>query len=309
MPEVNGIDLNELGMMTEEIAYPATVPGRTAHIDGDFIAYECTYNNDWLWEQMVEKMNNKIEFLRKITGSERVRIHLTAGGSTKGGRYEQARLKEYQATRKSEKPLQLERMRKFMRDAYKAMYWETQEADDGMAQANFMAIQNGMGHLSVIVSRDKDLLMCPGLHLNWSTNEVVWHDDLGHVELKQMKSSKKVVGSGGLFFFAQMLMGDTADNIGGLPRVYGAGTNTKGGQKCGPVMAYELLKEVKTLKEALVLVAGLYRAYGEHAGFAYWKDGQPVHWKDAFYSEARLLWMRRHQNRPDDVLNWFKELV
>lgn len=312
--EVQGINLDTLGEMKEEYQYPAIVEGRVAHIDGDFVAYECSYDETISWEAIVKKARSRVEHIRKLCAASSYRIHLTANGSTKGGRYEQAMLREYQATRKSDKPTRLEQTREYMRDEMKAMYWLDREADDGMAQANYMAAQFNSPHLSVIYSRDKDLKMVPGYHLDADTNEVVLHDSVGEVHLKAMKSSKKVVGTGPLFFFAQMLMGDQADNIGGLPGIYGVPT-VKPGTKCGPVATYNLISSTvegcprhRVLLECFRRVATLYRNYGETVGFKHWRDGTDLHWKDAFYSEARLLWMRRNTDK-DDVVKWLTELT
>lgn len=295
--EVQGINLDALGEHEVACPYPPEVKGRMAHLDGDFIAYQCSYDDSLSFDTMANKARTAITHLRRMCGAEFVRLHLTANSSTKGGRYDAALLKEYQATRKREKPAQLENMRRFMRDHFGAVYWTDQEADDGMAQANALAHQYGKPELSVIYSKDKDLSMALGWRLNPDTFDLEYIDRPGSLRLTEGKT-KKLVGTGPAFFWAQMLMGDQADNIGGLPAIYGM-SDYKDGMKCGPVAAYSLLEDRVTEYDMLDTVARLYKNYGDAVGFKNWRDGSPLTWKQAFWSEATLLWMRRKKAARD----------
>ena len=220
-----------------------------------------------------------------------------------------------------------------------AVSWSQQEADDALCQANYTAILEGTPELSVLVSKDKDLQMCHGFHLDWDTGDIETVTGYGYIKLDRSLSSPKIVGKGPAYFWAQMLTGDTADGIQGLPMVSGCTLNAikptkvvldalkilsspdatsvqkdraqakldarKPG-RCGPVIAYELLKDIKSDKQAFDLVKNLYKMYGESIGFVHWKTGEAVSWKKIFVSEAQLLWMRRTIN-DYDVLNYFKE--
>ena len=66
----------------------------------------------------------------------------------------------------------------------------------------------------------------------------------------------KLVGQGPLFFWAQMLMGDTADNVQGILRF--------DEKKCGPSGAYQALKDVKDIHEAANTVISGYRAIDQN---------------------------------------------
>lgn len=305
---VQGVDLDTIGPMTAEYHYPAIVPGRAVHIDGDFIAYEVSYDDDIPPEVMRKNCAKRLEHIRKASGAEKMQVHLTASGSTKGGRYDQARLKEYQATRKRDKPVELENMRKYMRDVHNALYWTDREADDGMAQANYNAIKFKNPGMSVIASRDKDLRMVPGLHFDFESGIVEEYSAIGGLYLIEKAKSKKLTGTGWMFFLAQMLMGDQADNISGLPAIYGH-SDYKDGTKCGPVATFNILHgSNRSFKDSLRLVINLYKAYGEKKGFVNWRDGKPITWAEAFMSEAQLLWMRRSTN-PLDVRVWMQEVL
>lgn len=180
-----------------------------------------------------------------------------------------------------------------------------------MSIAQYTAIAQGQKELSVIATKDKDLCMVPGLQLNWDTGEITDTDDpFGWIILQEMDNkskTKKLRGRGWKYFWAQMLTGDTADNIQGLPKVCDPEYLTNGKPKpCGPVMAYDILSTVTCNKRAFRIVRDLYKSYGETIGFQNYRDGSPVPYGNVFKSEAQLLWMRR-KNEHIDVLNWMKE--
>jgi len=332
--QVNGIELSEL--IDDKIdKFVPVVSGRVAHIDADFIAYQVAYKEDHTWDEMIHNLEVSIETQKNLCGAEYAVLHLTASASSKGGRYGAALLREYQATRKDkEKPAKLEDIRRFMRDEMHARYWKDREADDGMAQANMEAITKGQRLRSVICSADKDLRMVPGLHLDPKSLCIVDADSFGSIWLDDTGSSKKVLGWGTKFFWAQMLMGDTADNISGLPAVCPPVLNffkpttqtiqwhqkaeegckksaeklaTRKPAKCGPVMAADLLANCHSDKECFRMVWNLYKLYGEKVGFVSYK-GAPVTPKQAFISEGQLLWMQRNPG-INDFINFLKTEV
>lgn len=338
-----GIDFNTLAY-DDHASYPDTIPGRVLHVDGDFICYFVTCHEDEPWSTMVSSAEVQIETLRLLAGAEKVKLHLTAANSTKGGRYGIQR--EYQGNRKNkEKPQRLEEMRLYLRDKYGAAYWLDQEADDGMSQANWDAIKKGQSHLSVIASKDKDLTMCQGWHLDWDTGSLWEVDGFGHVEVDRSKSAAKCVGRGYAFFWAQMLMGDTADHIQGLPKLPGTVLNKikptkaitsalatlesetateaqkdkarntlakrKDGQ-CGGVTAAAVVQLMSSNQQALKAISRLYKWYGETYGFTHWETGKPIEWSTVFYSEANMLWMRQERNQLGDELDvrrFFREIA
>lgn len=332
--QVNGIELSEL--IDDKIdKFVPVVSGRVAHIDADFIAYQVAYKEDHTWEEMIHNLEVSIETQKNLCGAEYAVLHLTASGSTKAGRYSAALLREYQATRQDKvKPPKLEDVRRYMRDEMRARYWRDREADDGMAQANVEAIREGRRLLSVICSADKDLRMVPGLHLDPKSLCIVDTDAFGSIWLDDSGSSKKVLGWGTKFFWAQMLMGDTADNISGLPAVCPPALNffkpttqtiqwhqqaeagcEKSKQKllarkpasCGPVMTADILYGCHNDKECFRMVWDLYKLYGEHVGFVSYK-GEPITPKQAFLSEGKLLWMQR-EHGINDFINFLKTEV
>ena len=289
-----------------------TVPGRVVHIDADFLAYQVSYDDEKTFAEMKSNCDTAVEKMRLMSGAEEVRLHLTPKGSNKGDRYDLALLKEYQANRKDKpKPKFLHQMREWMHKERGAILHMNVEADDGMSIAQYNAIKAGTPELSVIATKDKDLCMVPGLQLNWDTGEMTnTENDFGFLFLHESQSAskqKKIKGRGWKFFWAQMLTGDTADNIQGLPKVCILDYCPTGKYKaCGPVLAYEILAPVTCNKQAFRLVRDLYKEYGEKVGFVNYRDGTPVPYGHAFQSEAQLLWMRREEDKGD-ALKWMKE--
>lgn len=289
-----------------------TVKGRTIHIDADFLAYQVSYDDEKTVSEMKSNCDAAVEKMRLMSGSEHVQLHLTPKGSDKGGRYDLALLKEYQANRKDKpKPKFLHVMREWMHKERAAVLHMNCEADDGMSMAQYAAIANGTPELSIIATKDKDLCMVPGLQLNWDTGEITNTDDpYGYIILHEMDNktkTKKIKGRGWKYFWAQMLTGDGADNIQGLPKVCDLAYCPTGKFKaCGPVLAYDILSTITDNKKAFQVVRDLYKEYGERIGFVNYRDGSEVSYGKAFQSEAQLLWMRR-ENSPNDALAWMKE--
>ncbi len=312
---VNGVDLSELKHEKKVFTPRPVVPGRVVHVDADFLAYQVSAGNKESLPEMKHNCEIIVEKMRLMAGAETAQLHLTPRGSDKGGRYDAAIIREYQATRKGKpKPQFLHVIREWMHQELGAKLHMECEADDGMSMAQYAAIERGERNLSVIATKDKDLCMCPGLALNWDTGELTEIEDpFGYIELiegvdKNGKAkAKKLRGRGWKFFWAQMLMGDTADNISGLPKCYIQDYLPTGKPKaCGPVLTYEILNPCATNKEAFLKVRDLFKAYDEAEGFFHWKTGDKVPFGLVLQSEARLLWMRRKPDL-DDAIQWMKE--
>lgn len=311
------VSLNKLGLGSADLnhereQYPDVVSGRVAHIDGDFICYHATCHEDADWETQVRTAAAEVDRLRRMAGAERACLHLTSKFSDKGKRAEVALQQPYQGNRKDKpKPKNLERMRLHLAEGrdYDAMYWIDQEADDGMCQAAWQAVQNGKPQLAVIVSPDKDLRQCIGWHMDWKTGEMHEVTGYGYLHLDRTGNTPKLKGYGPAFFWAQMLMGDPADNIRGLPKVtsdclrFLLNVDTYSSKPCGPVLTYDLLKDCTSNSEAKDRVRILYEAYGDEHGFINYRNGFGVPWEDVFESERNLLWMRRTHD-VKDALKW-----
>lgn len=313
--DINGIDVSSLGHSKKDIEIPV-VPGRVVHIDGDFLAYMVAYDDSKSIEDMKHNCLVKADKIQRMAGAESRVLHLTHKDSDKGQRKEIALLREYQEKRKKIKPKYLHLIRAYMKDELGGVYHMDKEADDGMSIAQYAAISAGNRKLSVIATKDKDLCMVPGLQLDWDTGSIDdTQDDFGFIRLADDKTAKKIRGRGWKMFWAQMLTGDTADNISGLPMCCNLDYLPRGKHKnCGPVLAYEILNPLTTNKEAFKVVKQLFYDYHnvkDDKGnlvhpFKDYRDGRIISPGEAFISEAKLLWMRRNNNQ-DDVINWLME--
>lgn len=298
------IDLSTLSHNIKEYKERPVVSGRVLQLDGDFLAYYVTGSKDvGDKHDMMRNALTSINILQKAAGAESVCIHLTPTNSTKGNRKEIALLKPYQANRESkQKPEYLTFIREWMHEQLGAVLWEDCEADDGMSMYQWAAINSNKKDLSVICSEDKDLGIVPGFHLNWKTLELSDVSFFGDLYLQTKYTplgakKVKVLGNGFKFFCFQMLAGDPADNISGVPKVF------KGNKlvNCGPMTAYSLLRHTKTPKQALDVVSKMYKKYSEtNIGFVDY-NGNSISVQDAFLSEAKLLWMRRYNDENDII--------
>jgi len=291
---------------------PDIVADRVLQLDADIACYECTYNENDSLEECKNNLLTLIEKYRVYAGAERVVCHLT--GKLKGNRYNIATVKPYQGNRTGKaKPKNLQAIRDFLRlmnttDTIEVYYNHLEEADDSLTQFH----HNNPN--SVLCSRDKDLRMNSGLHLNWDTFELHEVDPFGYLEIKEYETKsgtkkRKVYGEGTLWFWFQMLAGDTADNIVGLPMIQGKTKMVK----CGDIRAYEAITKfidteftIKGLEasdyDIMLFVLELYVIY--YSTEDYYNVSLS---KVMLIEQAKLLWMRRHVGE-DDVLNWFKEI-
>lgn len=308
---INGVDVSNL--KHPEHGTPAKVAplvkGRVVHIDADFLAYMVSYAEDTSILQMQENCDTMIEKMRLMSGAEKTMLHLTPKGSDKGDRYNIALQKEYQGNRKDKpKPKFLHMIREYMHKERGAVLCVDCEADDSMATYQYNAIKEGKQHLSVIATKDKDLTMVPGLQVNWDTGEMTdtKDDPFGWITLDTSKTTKKVRGRGWKYFWAQLLMGDGADNIQGIPKVIHDDYTGGKLKSCGPVLTYDIISPVRNNSEAFTLVKQLFKDTGKALPYTNWRDGTPVNWKDVLVSEMKLLWMRRTKDQ-NDVLHWLKE--
>lgn len=339
--------------------YPKTVAGRVAHIDADFMAYQVSAESNAeldpddptprkTLEDMKHNAKQAVDHIRRMAAAERAVLH-TTHKSNKGGRERTAILKPYQANRadRSNRPEHLDTIREFLSSGvgdttgvFEGRNHQNQEADDGMTQALYADFEN-----AILCSADKDLYMVPGWKLDMQTYEISRQDDhFGYIEIDASKSSKKVVGRGTKFFWAQCLMGDGADNISGLPECPGVMWQTYSGtaayrdtfaqwqaakdktvadkltgklaqltaktKKCGPVLTFDLLKAAKNDRECYEIVRTCYELLAKDHGYEYkhWITDEVVTPTQALFSEMKLLWMRRTADE-NDVLHWLKEVL
>lgn len=262
---------------TVEPIVPEKVANRLLLLDGDALAYACSGNADCSPGQARQNLLNTCQRAKRASGASDSIILLTSRGSHKGHRYTTATVKPYQGQRSSgHRPNNWEFLRSMLESGGAAnlppvVQTTTAEADDLFGK---FAKEHGPENV-VHYTQDKDMQMVPGWHLLWNKGEP--SEDLFYLppDTYCMEYADKVFGL--KWFWLQMLHGDTADNIPGLPKY----VNEKGKEAlCGPATAAKLLAYANTADEARMVVRSLYREY--------YKDA----WAPMFLEQAVLLWMR-----------------
>lgn len=244
------------------------VPGRVLLVDGDALAYTCAGSDSCTPGQARANLLDRVAKARALSGADTVEILLTGSGSPKGGRYAFATVKPYQGQRSSgRRPVQWRYLRDLLESGqlpYPVTTTETQEADDLFHVRSY---QLGADKVA-IHTQDKDLRSVPGWHITWDDFHLTFlpTDTLLH------EFNGKVYGAA--WFWLQMLHGDTADNIPGLPGfvggVYASGPH-KGKPKvvrCGPnsSLCKQVLEEARQGINPYPAVLGGYQSYyGEDA--------------------------------------------
>lgn len=192
-----------------------------------------------------------------------------------------AKEKVYKAGRATVKPFHFKNIIHYLLANYEVHVNENGlEADDALCIKQYFSYKKDEFD-TIICSRDKDVRMCPGFHYSWESGKQasigpVMVDELGFLE---KKSNGKIWGAGNKFFYYQLLIGDSVDNVGGI----------KGR---GPVFAYNLLGNADTIQKCYELVAEVY--------IKTWGDS----WKTKFREQADLLWMVRELDKEGNKISW-----
>lgn len=186
--------------------------------DGDIFAHRIGYAKKLQsLEDNLLGVDTLIRDILSETGADEYKIFLS-GGPT----FRHEINPEYKANRKDmERPPYLQEIREFLVTEWSAVVCDGIEADDalGINQTND----------SFICSLDKDLLQIPGMHYNFVKKE--WRQVDPWDGLK--------------FFYEQLLVGDTVDNIFGI---YGI----------GPKKAQKALQWCESEAELFEVVRDLY---------------------------------------------------
>lgn len=234
-------------------------------IDGDILTYRVGFATQKMVDGVlqVEPVHHayhliKTNIMKIINGAklDSYKLYLTANDKS-NYRFDIAKTQPYKGNRVAPKPVHYQALRDYMVDHWGAEVISGREADDAMG----IAQMQGQGK-TIICGIDKDLLMIPGLHYNFVSDIHYRFEDPG--ELFKHKRGK-ILGGGLKFFYAQMLMGDAADNIPGLKGV-------------GPIKALEMLDKLDTEEQMLYTVRKAYEK----------KDVL-----DRFEEVADLLWIQR----------------
>lgn len=192
-------------------------------------------------------------------------------------------LQGYKENRKgSDKPLYYNETREWLEGDEGAIMVFGEEADDAMARAATQCEGK-----AIISTHDKDLNMVPVDIYNIPKREIhVFEGDGLWLE------KGKIRGRGRDWFYAQLLMGDSGDNIPGIPGY-------------GPAKAYKALKDCENEQEMVEVTTDIY--FSELT-----EDHTFQQVKDRYLEIADLLWMRGTCNIEDMGLylesNYFNKI-
>ena len=257
---------------------------RVLIMDGDAACYEASSKYVKL-DTAVRCVHMKILEAMFLTNCKKARVHITPAGCKKAGRGNLIGIKPYQGNRKDkEKPPLLEALRQNIQGLLKDKNIEVFahydiEADDAVVQDSYYYGNDGL-----VYSPDKDLRMVVYPYYDLSTGRILTVSNrLGNIVLASTSSGlRHPEGQGLKFFWWQMLMGDTADNIRGLDKYQG--------KNIGMVKSYEILNPIKNELEVATKVLSMYREI----------DQNP-------FPEAYALWLLR--SPADSFMAYLKELI
>ena len=158
---------------------------------------------------------------------------------------------DYKANRdEAHRPTHLEELKNYLIERHAAQVSQGCEADDFFGQGCLDAVQNG--RVPIIGSIDKDLKQIPGFHLNLVSGEIQ--------EVTQEQADIK--------FWRQMLEGDRADNIEGIPGI-------------GPKKAERYLPQ------------GITNATAKEKVQSYYEANYQAAWEEKYNLNCDLLWIWR----------------
>lgn len=193
----------------------------------------------------------------KNTNADRAKVYLSGESNF---RTKVAKMKPYKGNRSADRPEFYEYARQYVLNHYDCEVSDFCEADDLLAMnlavqyEKSKAVMNPRACNFICCTIDKDLRTVPGWHYNIAKKTLIWITNLQAARL----------------FYTQMLMGDTADNIGGI---YGIGA----------IGAADRLHKAKTPMELEKIVAKVYQVHYERGN-----------WIEPFLETGRLLHMQRH---------------
>lgn len=217
----------------------------------DQACIEHDYTEDNLpFHEAKKAFDGWIVTLCKLAGTNNKTLLLTKGGNC--FRTHRAMLKKYKGNRDNlVKPPYYNELREYLTEKYGALTYYKFEADDMACMA--MEKANASGDVQAILAAiDKDLEQQAGRHINPNKKAegVYVVDDF----------------TGAYSFYKQMLMGDVADNIPGLPRI-------------GDKTAVKILAECKTIHDLFITTFKMYqKKFGDgYLATPWWWDHEVRH--------------------------------
>jgi hypothetical protein len=275
-------------------------------LDGDIVRYELGFAAEAGWKGMGKEglppwdyvetlLHGRIETIKRDLRTDKEPIIYYTSGPT--FRFDIAKKKPYKGTRKENKPWHFDNLTVYLRDVLHATEVTGIEADDRLAIDHVSS-----NATTVLCSRDKDLKQVPGWFYSWELGlQPSWGPDLitkeGSLTFRPAEGKRpaKLTGTGLAWFYAQVLIGDSVDNIPGLPAT-------------GPVAAFEMLQgrtpaeQLAAVQEAYMAVYGAKVDWNDDRTIRRHPDGSPIitDWVTELLEQGRLCWLTRrlHEYNP-----------
>jgi hypothetical protein len=189
-------------------------------------------------------------------------VTICLSGST-NYRTDLATLREYKGNRDPDhKPAHGPAIKDYMRKQWDSVVTVDEEADDWLGYTQYASWQDMD---TVIVSLDKDLDMIPGLHYNFVKDQSYFVDE----------------DAANAFFWTQLVMGDSTDNIPGVPGV-------------GPKKAEKFMEPCWHWSNS----GEFDEDHAFHIAYALYVQGYgPEKAFDALVENGQLLWIRREEGQ------------
>lgn len=280
--QIRGIDLSGL---PEQLQAPA-VSDKVLLLDGDFGVYAAAATCKRL-DTAVRRFYTWVLEQCFYANVKECLVYLTPTGCAKCGRYLLPTVRPYQAQRTARPELPLKQPLKrhllsnpneYSQHGIEVLGSYEYEADDLIVIDSYRFRER-----CIISSGDKDLRLSPYARLEMPAGAILpaVPDSFGYIAWDDSHSFP-IVGQGTKFFFAQMLAGDSADNIKGI--------HTLNGKSCGAVTAFQVINPIASAEEAAEFVVGAYAAIGQDV-----------------LAEGEALWLRRHEQ--DSAYEYLMSLV
>ena len=254
---LHGYDTTALPALDESFHRPSS---GVLTLDLDGILY-CAANGKARLSTAIRTAKTLIFEMQFLTRCGEIRAHLTRRGCFKAGRHLLNTVKPYQGNRSGKaKPPLLEPLREALaqpgvfneEEGVSVFLHEDIEADDAMVMDAY-SIKGIKGW-----SPDKDLQLLPCPIYDKDTGQ--WDtipDRFGYIKEGATPSGIfKIKGHGTAFFWAQMLMGDSADNVQGILKLHG--------KNCGIKTTWEALKDIRAEDDAANFVLDGYRKINQN---------------------------------------------
>ena len=166
-----------------------------ALLDSDIVAYRCAAtaenNEEWI---AVARTKELVEQILHEVGADSYKLYLSGANNFRKIIYP-----DYKANRTQPRPKHLNACKQYLVDHWGATWTDGYEADDALGINQEKTLEGN----TIICSIDKDLRQIPGEHYNFVK------------KARDYISPETAIRT----FYIQLLIGDTADNIKGVPGI------------------------------------------------------------------------------------------